>query len=112
MTCIDEAISADLRAQSTKVPYNVYRPYKGPKYASSKISPPLAMSMPTPIWHQLGVPGPATKLQTPNEYQGAMARTSIIGIMRMGVWVGLNAIGSVLGDAGKVDFEPEVLAGL
>ena len=28
----------------------------------------------------------------------------------MGVRVGLNAIGSVLGDARKVDFEPEALA--
>ena len=32
------------------------------------------------------------------------------GIMRMGLRVGLNAIGSVLGHAGKVDFEPESLA--
>ena len=29
----------------------------------------------------------------------------------MGVQVGLNAIGSVPGDAGKIDFEPESLAG-
>ena len=36
-----------------------------------------------------------------------MARTHIIRIIRMGVRVGLNAIGSVLGDAGKIDFEPE-----
>ena len=27
--------------------------------------------------------------------------------MRMGLRMGLNVIGSVLGDAGKVDFEPE-----
>ena len=32
---------------------------------------------------------------------------SVGGIMRMGLRMGLNAIGSVLGDAGKVDFEPE-----
>ena len=38
-----------------------------------------------------------------------MARAHIIRITGMLVRVGLNA--SVLGDAGKIDFEPESLAG-